>query len=47
MSLAEFIEADFSGLIDDWSTYALALSLEEIQTNTQQEIKSRGYEDAS
>jgi len=28
MSLAEFIEADLSGLIDDWADYALALSQE-------------------
>jgi signal transduction histidine kinase len=26
MSLADFIEADLTGLIDDWTTYALALS---------------------
>lgn len=71
MSLAEFIEADFSGLIDDWTAYALALSqpdsqlseiqlrnsaadilkaiatdMREMQTDAQQETKSRGEKDA-
>ncbi|WP_250442026.1 sensor histidine kinase [Caballeronia sp. AZ1_KS37] len=31
MSLADFIEADLSGLIDDWTRYALVLSQEESQ----------------
>jgi signal transduction histidine kinase len=36
MSLAEFIEADFSGLIDDWTDYALALSQEGSQLTESQ-----------
>ena len=36
MSLADFIDADLPGLIDDWTEYALALSQEDSQlTETQ------------
>ena len=36
MSLANFIEADLSGLIDDWTGYALALSQEGSQLSETQ-----------